>query len=337
MHTYLYTPAQQYRGQTDRQTPPFTAHPLATSVWAVQSCRSRPICPKRWWENRQGRHTCTCAQSQSRQRWKLGSEKKKSGCKIEKSRKKVEEGGGWELACGWSVQRCPELQDVVIRKLGEKVCENGEGEINPSRGGGERMCVPLRRNAWVYLRVWRADTPLPAQRVDGSSSLWALLLCRAAQGLTQPARQERQGRVRRIDRRQTCWGPGAVKSFHQPGQQETPEREGDEGEEGEKKEHQCKQGGKRERQGEGGEGRKEREGGRRLKHEEGRLTDIAALAISSDINTGWNTSSLPELRSAAALSLDPRPPSSFYSKREDRGDREESEKRTKKRRSGGRQ
>lgn len=37
----------------------------------------------------------------------------------------------------------------------------------------------------------------------------------------------------------------------------------------------------RERQGEGGEGRKEREGGGRLKHEEGRLTDIAGITISS--------------------------------------------------------
>lgn len=41
----------------------------------------------------------------------------------------------------------------------------------------------------------------------------------------------------------------------------------------------------RERQGEGGEGRKEREGGRRLRHEEGRLTDIAALSINSHTHT----------------------------------------------------
>lgn len=41
----------------------------------------------------------------------------------------------------------------------------------------------------------------------------------------------------------------------------------------------------KERQGEGGEGRKEREGGRSQWHEEGRLTDIAGLAISSHTHT----------------------------------------------------
>ena len=52
VHTYMRTPTHQYWGQIERwrQTPPSHAHPLATSLWAVHSCRSRPICPERWWE-----------------------------------------------------------------------------------------------------------------------------------------------------------------------------------------------------------------------------------------------------------------------------------------------
>lgn len=78
--------------------------------------------------------------------------------------------------------------------------------------------------------------------------------------------------------------PEPVFSFHHPVQPATPERKGTKGR-GRQKGASVTAGKVKERQGEGGEGRKEREGGRRLGHEEGRLTDIAALAISSHTHT----------------------------------------------------
>lgn len=71
-----------------------------------------------------------------------------------------------------------------------------------------------------------------------------------------------------------------VNSFHHPVQPAAAQRREAKGG-GRQKGAAVKAGKVRQRQGEGGEGRKEREGGRRLRHEEGRLTDIAALAISS--------------------------------------------------------
>lgn len=109
--------------------------------------------------------------------------------------------------------------------------------------------------------------------------LWALLLCRAAEGLIEPAdRERRKGGIHR--RRQThTVDREPVYSTHRPVQPATPERKETKG----RGRHKRSLSESRESERERGkvkeerEGRKEREGGRRLGHEEGRLTDIAAL------------------------------------------------------------
>lgn len=58
-----------------------------------------------------------------------------------------------------------------------------------------------------FCRCDKATPPLPVQKVECSALLWALLLCRAAEGLTEPARQRGKGEMHR--QRQTRCGSRA--------------------------------------------------------------------------------------------------------------------------------
>lgn len=86
------------------------------------------------------------------------------------------------------MRRCPEIQAVVIRQLGGERVRERMGRTNSQwkKGGGVSAS---RRNASLFLFVQPTDAPQPAQRVECSGLLWALLLCRAAEGLTEPVRQ----------------------------------------------------------------------------------------------------------------------------------------------------
>ena len=61
-------------------------------------------------------HTQTASSIQDKIEVQMGFREMEEGCQKERR---------WGLKKGRSVRRCPEIQDVVIRQLGERECEIG--------------------------------------------------------------------------------------------------------------------------------------------------------------------------------------------------------------------
>ncbi len=110
------------------------------------------------------------------------------------------------------------------------------------KGGGE---CSSRKKTFIIVLLVQANTPVPAEKVVRSGSLWALLLCRAAEGLIEPARQtererERAGRDTRDRNRHTHCGSRACVFISSPSSTSDITEEGDLGKEDDKKEPQWK-------------------------------------------------------------------------------------------------
>lgn len=215
---------------------------------------------------------------------------------------------------GGRVEICAALPwDTGCRnKAIERERESGKDQIVVEKGGG---VYASGRNVSIFPFVWRADTPTPVHWVECSTSLWAVLLCRAAEGLIEAVRQRGKGGWGELTEADT------VDSFLCPppshSQPATPGRqERSRGGEGASLKAKV-----RDRQGEGGEGRKEEKGGRKEALAWGGALDWHCFYHYQLTHTSASADSHP---GCVLLSFgDPGPPSffCFSSEQKDKRDR----------------